>query len=144
MVQSIDVAPTLLELAGVSAPEGFEGRSLLLLLDKVNDVEWQELAISNVRRFNLKWSLRTPQHKLIYTQDTQVNFWGVPVRAGWEMYDLQNDPAERSNIFDPHREPELVQQLRSLIEQRPPTVETPRPELSPEEIERLRSLGYVQ
>jgi arylsulfatase A-like enzyme len=146
MVQLIDLAPTILDFVGLDPPGQFEGRSLVPLLNKDESERWEEFAFSHIRRINLKWSLRTPDYKLIYTGDTKVNRLGVPVRAGFEMYDLENDPAEQYDIFDSESQISrtLVNRLDSLIARRGPAQEVNEPRLSEEELERLRSLGYVE
>ena len=157
MVQSIDVAPTILDLVGFATraevpgtveeqvPGTFEGRSLLpLLRGEENEAEWDELNFSQIRRFNLKWALRTPRHKLIYNQTPETNENGMPVRAGFELYDLVTDPAEQHNVFDPDdpETRELMGRLRQLIGDRPDFGTGDAPILSDEERQRLEALGY--
>jgi len=140
----IDVAPTVLEALGLAAPPAFEGRSLLPLLAG-DSARREEAVFSQIRRFNLKWSLRTPEHKLIYNQAPETDERGMPLAAGFELYDLRADPGERTNVFDPSSPVarELARRLRAFTERRPQGEAGEGPELTPEERRRLESLGYV-
>ncbi len=172
VVQSIDVAPTLLEVAGLDAPAAFEGRSLLPLLAPGGDPDWRGFAFSQIRRFNLKASLRTAEHKLIYTQiPTRLSPSGTPIHPGFEpyrlspeggleLYDLRRDPGELADVYSSGAPAAgtpaagtpaagtpaagvLVERLRALIAGARASDPGEAPELSPQELERLRSLGYL-
>lgn len=93
IVANIDIAPTLLDLAGISPPDYMEGESLLLLLEAA-DTEWRdEFLYSYI--FEPPWptptsaALVTERYKLIKTE------W-----KGYELYDLQDDPREQENLTD--------------------------------------------
>ncbi len=146
VVQSIDIAPTLLDAAGIEIPQSFEGHSLLPLLEDGSAAAWEEEVFLQIRRFNLKWALRTPTHKLIFNQSPETDDQGRPLRAGFELYDLISDPGETTNVFDPEDPVSrgLATRLKAYIERRPQRQATTGPELSEEERERLKSLGYVE
>lgn len=61
-----------------------------------------------------------------------------------ELYDLERDPREASNLID--REPERAARMDTALRARiPPDVENrAAPRLSPEEREELRELGYLE
>ena len=85
-----------------------------------------------------KWrSVRTPDGKLIRIPH--------PDRVEWELYDLRQDPGETRNLWGTGHP--LEKPLRTLLEQElardPDLGETGDEELDPEEIEELRSLGYL-
>jgi arylsulfatase A-like enzyme len=152
-VRTIDVVPTVLALTGVPPPEGLDGRSLVPRLEGLPPPD-DAIAFSQISRNNRMWSARTGRHKLIYTHDTKLNKWGVPVRAGHELYDLEQDPGEQRDIFD-EQSPvarALWSELQAFIEAsrdaRSGAGEEPggeeRPVLSPAQRERLRGLGYVE
>ena len=144
VVQTIDVAPTILDLLDLSPPPSFEGRSLLPLVAGDDVGDWPDAAFAQTQRFNVKWSLRTDRYKLIYTLDTGTNRFGVPVDDGFEMYDLQEDPGEQRDVYDEQRSvaPELVARLEAFARSKR-ELTAQQPELSEEQLERLRSLGYV-
>lgn len=151
-VQLIDVAPTLLDIAGLPSLPHADGRSLLPLIDRAasgeaaSDDEWSEIAFSHIRRFNKKVAVRTPSHKLIYTEDTGENLFGQPIEPGFELYDLLADPGELENVFEPDLPiaRSLARTLQQLLASKKSFEASDAPELSETEKARLRSLGYVQ
>ncbi|MEK6262734.1 MAG: sulfatase [Planctomycetota bacterium] len=102
---SIDLAPTLLELANVPAPDTMQGRSLLPLL-KGNTAGARtsflaEFFLGNgTNRFPSWQAVRTERWKYIrYTDLPEMD----------ELYDLQADPMEMKNrIADPRSATTLV------------------------------------
>lgn len=101
MVANIDVAPTLLEAAGVAVPAGLDGRSFLPLV-RGETVPWREELL-----YEYYWEHNYPQtptmHALRGERFKYVRYYGI-----WdtdELYDLQADPGETTNLFhDPaHR-----------------------------------------
>lgn len=111
MVQNIDLAPTLLELAGVPVPEYMDGRSIAPLL-RNEPVKWRDAIYYE---YYWEWNypqtptvlgIRTDQYKYIFYHGV----WDID-----ELYDVRNDPYETRNLaLDPeHRE--LVRQLRQRL-----------------------------
>lgn len=133
VVSGIDIAPTILELAGVPIPESLEGRSMLPLLDDDRaDVEVVTI-LTKPRRF----SIRTARYQYVYDPDTQLA----------RLFDLQDDPQERIDLH-PAALP-LEKQLRERLSRwirdhpmpRAPGVRRESPDL--DSAEQLRELGYV-
>lgn len=102
LVQMFDIAPTILEAAGLEIPQDFEARSLWGALENragyaPRDAVYSELARDHIQtgsefivmRRDRKWKI------VVYLDDT----YG-------ELYDLANDPGEVRNLWnDPaHRE----------------------------------------
>jgi len=98
MIQNIDFAPTILELAGVPAPPeaAMDGRSFVPLLQG-KKVPWRkEIFYEYYWEWNFPatptmFALRTERYKYIY-------YHGV-----WDidgLYDLQADPHERHNLIE--------------------------------------------
>jgi uncharacterized sulfatase len=95
-VSSMDLPPTFLKAAGVSAPANWPGREMLALLS--GDAEGFDHAVcefpdsKNSKFGDVNYRLiRTPTHKLID--------WADPQRAD-EFYDLASDPEEKKNLID--------------------------------------------
>ena len=143
LVQSLDIAPTILDVVGIERPASFEGRSFRALFQ--NPERWEEASLAQIRRFNQKWSLRTPTHKLIFTQDTRTNRFGVPIKPGYELFDLVADPGETRDIFSEQDSLSvgLARRLRRWAGERSRGETVADPQFSPEERERLRSVGYI-
>jgi len=142
-VSIADVAPTILALAGIPAPE-MDGRDLAAL--------WRDAAgapdEAGEERFvvaegdhggaenDTLRSIRGARWKLIHDRETG--------RA--ELYDLVADPGEKNDLAE--RRPELRDELLARLDAlTAPTMGAAPAEaaesLSPEEAERLRALGYA-
>ncbi len=88
-VELVDLYPTLMELNGLPAPQGLEGRSLAPLL-KDPAARWDKPGYTVVTRAGkLGRSVRTERHR--YTE------WDEG-RLGVELYDHDNDPNEFLNL----------------------------------------------
>jgi len=98
MVQNIDIAPTLLEAAGISAPPAarMDGRSFLPLLQN-RSVPWRDHILYE---YHWEWNFpATPTTFAIRTDRYKYIFYhGLWDRDGF--YDLQTDPHERHNLID--------------------------------------------
>jgi uncharacterized sulfatase len=110
VVEFLDLYPTLVALAGVQAPSGLQGRSLVPLL--VNpSAPWDHAALSQVRRGAapetfMGYSVRTAGWR--YTE------WDGGAR-GAELYDERSDPGERRNLAgEPSQRPRLAEMQRLL------------------------------
>lgn len=104
MVQNIDYAPTILDLAGVEVPEDMHGESLLPLLEGENP-EWRDALYYHYYEFpdehavKRHYGVRDERYKLIHFYDDIDE---------WEFYDLQQDPSEMHNaINDPAYKDEI-------------------------------------
>ncbi|KAF1711269.1 sulfatase [Pseudoxanthomonas kalamensis DSM 18571] len=118
MVLNIDVAPTLLELAGVEPPDWMQGRSWKPIVeDRKTDwredflYEWYEYpAVHCARKHH---GVRTTRWKLIH-------FWQQPEE--WALYDLQDDPGETRNLAgDPQHADTFARLKRRIAELRAET-----------------------
>ena len=111
MVLNVDVAPTLLQLAGVPVPLGLHGRSMLpLLLGAAGPwrdaflYEYFEYPAGHCVRKNR--GIRTSRWKLIH-------FFEQPQE--WELYDLASDPEERRNLAGDRRHAKTRAMLASRM-----------------------------
>jgi arylsulfatase len=109
MLQTPDVAPTLLEAAGLDVPREMEGKSFWKLVSGEATGGGSERVISLESTWQAKWSLRTDQYKFIIARDPGLN--EGPPR---ELYDLQADPREEHNLVD--EQPELASRMETELE----------------------------
>ncbi|HWL38957.1 MAG TPA: sulfatase [Gemmatimonadaceae bacterium] len=111
MALNIDVAPTLLELAGLAIPSWMHGRSMAPLLTG-GSIPWREDFLYEYYEYPAEHcvrknrGVRTNRWKLIH-------FWEQPEE--WELYDLRNDPDETRNLISDTRHAALVRQLRKRL-----------------------------
>jgi len=141
----VDLAPTLLDYAGIEAPAAFEGESLRPFVEAglAGDgappapprVVFSELYREDPSRLRHRRAIVRGDEKLLETVDGRLEF-----------YSLGGDPAER----DPDALSEARRaELQELLEQRSRSAErgaTPRrtEPLDEEMRESLRGLGYVE
>ena len=111
MVQNIDIAPTILEVAGIEKPEHMHGRSFIPLL-KGEDVQWRDRIF-----YEYYWEYDFPQTPTMHGVRTDryklIRYHGV-----WdtnEFYDLQEDPHEMNNLIGSQEHQEMIQQLSNEI-----------------------------
>ncbi|MGI9066200.1 MAG: sulfatase family protein [Pyrinomonadaceae bacterium] len=112
MVLNIDVAPTLLEMAGVPVPPWMQGRSFLPQLEG-RQIPWRDAFLYEYYEYPAEHcarknrGIRTERWKLIH-------FWEQPEE--WELYDLKNDPEEMNNLYSQPDHEKRVRELRSHLE----------------------------
>lgn len=93
LASSIDLAPTLLDLAGVERPAVMQGRSLVPLLQGETPTGWRDaIFCENIikERRPMCDAIRTHEWKYI------AHFESDPLQE--ELYDLVNDPHEQTNL----------------------------------------------
>jgi arylsulfatase/arylsulfatase A len=148
-VQSIDLAPTLLALSGLAIPETMHGRSLVPLL---TGEDWPRRPVISERIRNRTPGDRTSNSTAIVWEGWKLihNTERPEGKPEYELFDHRNDPWSLEDVAEEH--PEKVQELAELLEswrrwvaaERLPTDAELTEGVSSEELERLRSLGYVQ
>jgi arylsulfatase A-like enzyme len=113
MVLNIDIAPTMLELGGAKIPKSIEGRSLVPLLEGKNVpwrdsflIEyWSDKVFPRVLKMGYK-CVRTDRWKYIH----YVDLAGMD-----ELYDLQHDPYELTNIISTVPAKRILPQLQEQL-----------------------------
>jgi arylsulfatase A-like enzyme len=149
VVEHVDLMPTLLELAGIdqSTVAGVQGQSLTGLLSGGSAHDRKTTAYSEVHSFfTLSESPGKRDIGVIFSIiDGRWKLLHYPRRPAYDkLFDLQEDPGELHNLIDQHRE--IVESLLDELSRRE-AVDTQLPdpeEVTPEDLEFLRSLGYVE
>ncbi|MDF1752578.1 MAG: sulfatase [Verrucomicrobiales bacterium] len=111
VVANIDVAPTLLEAAGIEAPGHMDGESFLGLA-KGEEMEWRDYLL-----YEYYWERNYPQtptmHAVCGKKYKYVRYHGI-----WdidELYDLENDPGEKRNLINDPAHAETVTRLNKRL-----------------------------
>ncbi len=135
----IDVGPTILSLAGIEIPEGMQGIDLRnpysMRLEKDRQVFSEEDHEGNVL-----WSLRTEDEKLIVAN--AGNPRKLPERT---YFDISGDPLELDAYEDPEAEAYLEEMANfQRMAAEGIAVEGSEVEMSYDDCERLRMIGYVE
>ncbi len=129
-VRNIDVAPTLLSLAGVRIPRAMQGSSLRPV--------WE----GRERRSRVAVSERPRLRSFVVD--------GFKYYTDGRLFDLPNDPSEQMNLSA--LEPERVEKMAAVaadwdeeLKRRQAQVAAPgEVTLTPEEVKNLKALGYLQ
>jgi arylsulfatase A-like enzyme len=110
MILNVDFAPTLLDAAGVKAPEDMQGRSFMTLLGGKTPQRWR--AAMYYRYYHpghhnvaVHYGVRTDRYKLIYFNKLDQ----------WEMYDLRKDPREMRNVYSDPAYAKIVEELKKEL-----------------------------
>ena len=114
MALSIDIAPTLLEVAGLQPGAGIQGRSLVPVL-KREAREWRrsflieyfsDTVFPRIRTMGYS-AVRTTRHKYIQFRE---------LKGMDELYDLEADPYELTNLIAKPEAADLRQQMRAELQ----------------------------
>lgn len=113
LVETVDIFPTVCELAAVAPPAGLEGRSFAAtVLDPT--VPTKE-SITHVfpRGEKLGRAIRTARYRMVEWKKP-----GAPAdTAILELYDYEKDPEETKNLAD--SQPDVVAKLREILAKQP-------------------------
>ncbi|MCH2100971.1 MAG: sulfatase [Planctomycetes bacterium] len=110
LVQNIDIAPTILDWAGVDAPEGMHGHSLVSLVCGAAPLEWRDAIYYHYQEYNEgRTAHRVAEHDGVRT--TYDKLIRVYRHDAWEYYDLRSDPYEEHNRIN---DPEVADRVATL------------------------------
>lgn len=132
----IDVLPTLAALTGATLPEGqVEGRSLLPLLEGKADTWEDRYLFNHICRWptganpedfrNVNFSVRNQKYRYVSAQGGGGAAKGKgkdkgkkgapPAPRGPELYDMEADPGQTTNVIDQH--PEIAAAMKAAFDQ---------------------------
>jgi len=112
-IANIDLAPTFLDLAGLSIPDSMQGRSLVPLLHGESPADWRTSIYYRYyhspghHNTAAHLGVRTATHKLVY-------YWK---KDAYELFDLTRDPLEQHNLLYDEKEagkPEVRNKFKEL------------------------------
>jgi N-acetylglucosamine-6-sulfatase len=107
IVANLDIAPTILEAAGLRPPDYMDGKSFLAVAQGKN-VPWRDKLL-----YEYYWERNFPQTPTIHALRTDdykyIHYFGI-----WdidELYDIKNDPRETRNLIFSAEHRQVVQRL---------------------------------
>ena len=128
IVDNTDFTPTLLDYAGIEKPDFMQGRSFRNILQSNTPNEWRQ---SVYYRYWMHmahhwvpahYGIRTDRFKLIFFYGMKLDSKGcnhpdcdAPFEPGFEMYDVQEDPFEKNNLFYNDDYKSIRDQLKSAL-----------------------------
>lgn len=136
-VRSVDIFPTILDILRIDIPPSCQGISLVPVMEgkKVRDIE-KSYAETYYPLLAHGWSAQ---------ESIRTDEWKYILSPRPELYDLKKDPDEMRNLIA--ERPEVVSRLKRDLEELKredfSSRNLPIKELSPEEKEKLRALGYL-
>lgn len=111
LVQNIDIAPTILEAAGLRTPPHMQGQSFTPLFNR-EDIAWRDRIF-----YEYYWEMDFPQTPTMFGVRTErykyIRYHGI-----WdtnEFYDLENDPDETQNLIDAPEHQERITEMATEI-----------------------------
>jgi len=111
LIQNIDIAPTILELAGIKSPGNMDGRSFVPLL-KEEKVSWRDEVF-----YEYFWERPFPHTPTVfgvrtkkYKYMTYHGIWDID-----ELYDIEKDPEERYNLIKDPSHQGLIKDLNKKV-----------------------------
>ena len=111
IVQNIDFAPTILDVAGAEIPEDMHGKSLVPLFED-DDAAFRDAAYYHYSEYpgihavKRHYGVRTRRFKLIHF------YYDIDE---WELYDLRNDPSEMQNVYHEARYADVRARMKELL-----------------------------
>jgi arylsulfatase A-like enzyme len=111
MIQNIDYAPTLLEIAGLDVPVEMQGQSFINLLTGTVPENWRK---SIYYHYYEHGGHGVPRHEGVRNERYKlINYYTDNV---WEFFDLEKDPNEMTSLYnDPAYEGEIRSMKDELL-----------------------------
>ncbi len=136
LCRTIDLAPTLLDLAGIQNDLKGQGISLKKSIEQMKDPAIMSGSESLYPKVNLGWS------ELRGIEKDQFHYIDAPRP---ELYDVINDPGETKNLINQQAAiaGNLENALNQLYQGSSSSAQNSQPEMDAETKEKLASLGYV-
>ena len=121
IIENVDYAPTMLDFANAKIPKTVQGRSFKSLLETGKEAEdWKKAAyyrywMHMAHHDNpAHLGMRTKRYKLIYFYGCNYQ-GGYQTPAGWELYDMKEDPLETKNLYHNPKYAKLASSLKNWL-----------------------------
>ena len=111
MVLNIDITKTMMDLAGINAPNNYQGRSLThLLVNNKTNLNRDAILLEHL------WdNPDIPSSEAIRTKRWKYFRYRL-INAPEELYDLKNDPLEKNNLASDKKYSTILDRLRKQCE----------------------------
>ena len=114
LTQVQDILPTLLDLSGVWPNRAFDGMSLAAVLRGEAEVPEDRTLIINYSRMPGFMNYPTPYSQTLMRRDGAAVLWKRwRLLEDRELYDLESDPLQESNVIDQY--PEVLEGMREHL-----------------------------
>ncbi len=150
VTRTIDIMPTVIDLAGLPIPDGLQGRSLVKRARGEESGPVPPAYCESGRNYfkeNPRQYIEGTAGKWRMLRDGRFKIILIPrdPEPVWEMYDLEADPGETTNIVarDPADAARLKEALLAIVADDPGRADRDATPVPDDLQDRLRSLGYV-
>ncbi|MDP6794215.1 MAG: sulfatase-like hydrolase/transferase [Verrucomicrobiota bacterium] len=128
LTELIDIAPTLLEAAGIDVPEYIQGRTLMpILLDHANPAQHRDYVFSE---YYNAWTHKHSYGSMLRTRDKKIIVYHGTDQG--ELYDLKADPDEFENLWSlPEHAGQKLQLMKTCFDASVFTMDPAPPRLGP-------------
>ena len=116
LVQNLDLAPTILDLAGAEIPKTMQGQSMVPLLRGEQPNDWRDAVYYHYyegpdvgggwHSVARHYGVRTNRYTLAY----------YPAYDEWELFDLKTDPEQIQSVYGDPEYAEIQQELKNKID----------------------------
>lgn len=114
LVQNLDLAPTILDLANAKIPDKMQGRSLVPILKGNKVKDWRNAVYYHyyegpprVHNVAKQYGVRTQRYKLVHYYEQNA----------WEMFDLKKNPEELQSVYGYPEYSDVQKRLKKKIEE---------------------------
>lgn len=108
MALNVDIAPTVLDLAGVASPHPLQGRSLVPLLKGAAPADWRKDWLYEY--YEYPGNQQVKPHRGVRSEKYKLIHYYLPPEE-FEVYDLERDPGELYNLYGDPRYKSLFDSL---------------------------------
>ncbi|TVR18399.1 MAG: DUF4976 domain-containing protein [Balneolaceae bacterium] len=115
LVQNLDFAPTILELAGLEIPERMQGRSMVPLFRGENPDDWRDAVYYQYfegPEMPHSWHAVARHYGLRTYRYTLAHF---PDHSEWELFDLEADPEQLTSVYGSEEYAEVQEYLKQRL-----------------------------
>jgi arylsulfatase A-like enzyme len=116
LVSLVDVAPTLLDAAGIAVPEHMEGRSLLEL-SRPESQSWRDEVFVQISEAQVGRAVRTGRWKYSVS-DPDTGGRDAPNSEVYHeefLYDLLHDPYEQTNLIHSDAHEGVIERMKQRL-----------------------------
>lgn len=122
MVQNLDFAETIMDMAGLPVPPDMQGKSFVPVLKgkqkgNVHDALYYHFYENQEHKVAKHIGVRTSRYKLIYFYE----------KNEWELYDLQKDNMEMQNVYDNPLYSDVKKMMKKRLKQLKAKYKDPEP-----------------
>lgn len=112
LVQNLDLAPTILDMADADIPSYMQGKSLLPLLKGETPSKWRDAVYYHyyegppaVHKVATHYGVRTDRYTLAHFYENDE----------WELFDLKADPEQLENVYNDPDYADVLENLKQKV-----------------------------